>query len=76
MDGADGTRERGVGAEVELVVEGDEEAEGEGAGCAGEGGGVELVIDCVNEASGEGGVEEASEPFAGSGVGFGWDGFA
>ena len=76
VHGGDGGGEGRVGAEVELVVEGDEEAEGEGAGGAGDGRGVEGRVEGVDSAGGQGEVEEASQPFAGSGVGLCGDGLA
>lgn len=76
VHGGDGVCEGRVGAEIELVVECDEDAEGEGAGGAGEAGGVEEAVDGVDGAEGEGEVEQASEETAGAEVGFGGGGRA
>ena len=57
-----------MGAEIDLVVCGDEGAEGEGSRAAGQGGEEEGAVDGVDGGEAEGEVEEAPAPFAGAEV--------
>ena len=76
MDGSDGASERRVWAKIDLVVDGDEEAEGKGSSGAGERGGVELSVYTVDDTGSEGEVEDSTEPFASSWISFGGCWFA
>ena len=68
VQSGDGLGQGRVGSEVDLVVGGDEGAEGEGSRAAREGGEEEGAVDGVDGGEAEGEVEEAPAPLAGTEV--------